>query len=306
MTPGKTSWPTKRSAACSWGDERDVAQLILYGLIYGGIIALGAIGLTLIARILRFSHFAHGDMMALGAYLALLFRVTLGFPMWASAISAVVATAVAAVAIDRLFYKPLRRTGPTILLIASVGVALVLRHLIQFFWGAAPQVYQRGVERPWIIWGLRIRPVQVWILLMAVLLVVGVWLFLQKTKMGKAMRAMADNMDLAAVSGIDTERMIVGTWVLGAALAAAAGIMLGLDTQLRPAMGWLMLLPLFAAAILGGLGNPYGAIAGGMIIALAQELSTLVFNTAYKPAVSFVLMVLLLLLRPQGLFGGKA
>jgi len=148
--------------------------------------------------------------------------------------------------------------------------------------------------------------VQVWILLMAVLLVVGVWLFLQKTKMGKAMRAMADNMDLAAVSGIDTERMIVGTWVLGAALAAAAGIMLGLDTQLRPAMGWLMLLPLFAAAILGGLGNPYGAIAGGMIIALAQELSTLVFNTAYKPAVSFVLMVLLLLLRPQGLFGGKA
>jgi len=283
-----------------------VAQLILYGLIYGGIISLGAIGLTLIARILRFSHFAHGDMMALGAYLALLFRVTLGFPMWASAIIAVVATAVAAVAIDRLFYKPLRRTGPTILLIASVGVALVLRHLIQFFWGAAPQVYQRGVERPWIIWGLRIRPVQAWILVLAVLLVVGAWLFLQKTKMGKAMRAMADNMDLAAVSGIDTERMIVWTWVLGAALAAAAGIMLGLDTQLRPAMGWLMLLPLFAAAILGGLGNPYGAIAGGMIIALAQELSTLVFNTAYKPAVSFVLMVVLLLLRPQGLFGGKA
>jgi len=283
-----------------------VAQLILYGLIYGGIISLGAIGLTLIARILRFSHFAHGDMMALGAYLALLFRVTLGLPMWAAAIIAVVSTAVAAIAIDRLFYKPLRRMGPTILLIASVGVALVLRHVIQFFWGAAPQVYQRGVERPWIVWGLRIRPVQAWILVMAVLLVVGVWLFLQKTKTGKAMRAMADNMDLAAVSGIDTERMIVWTWVLGASLAAAAGIMLGLDTQLRPAMGWLMLLPLFAAAILGGLGNPYGAIAGGMIIALAQELSTLVFNTAYKPAVSFVLMVLLLLLRPQGLFGGKA
>jgi len=283
-----------------------VAQLILYGLIYGGIISLGAIGLTLIARILRFSHFAHGDMMALGAYLALLFRVTFGLPMWVSAVCSVALTAAAAVAIDRIFYKPLRRTSPAILLIASVGVALVLRHLIQLFWGAAPQVYQRGVERSLVFWGLRIRPVQVWILVMAVVIVVAVWLFLQKTKLGKAMRAMADNMDLAAVSGIDTERMVIWTWVLGAALAAAAGIMLGLDTQLRPAMGWLMLLPLFAAAILGGLGNPYGAIAGGMVIALAQELSTLVFNTAYKPAVSFVLMVLLLLLRPQGLFGGKA
>ena len=282
-----------------------MAQLLLYGVIYGGIISLGAIGVTLIARILRFSHFAHGDMMALGAYFALFFRVTMGLPMWVSAVLAVGFTAAAAVLIDRLFYRPLRRTSPAILLIASVGVALVVRHLIQFFWGAAVQVYQQGVERPYIIWGLRIRPVQVWILVMAVVLVAGVWLFLQKTRIGKAMRAMADNMDLAAVSGIDTERMIVWTWVLGAALAAAAGIMLGLDTQLRPGMGWFMLLPVFAAAILGGLGNPYGAIAGGMIIGLSQELSTLVFNTAYKPAVSFVLMVLLLLLRPQGLFGGK-
>ncbi len=283
-----------------------MAQLILYGLIYGGIISLGAIGLTLLVRILKFSHFAHGDMMALGAYLTLLFRVTMGLPMWLSVALAVILTAVAAVLIDRIFYKPLRRTSPAILLIASVGVALVLRHLIQFFWGAAPQVYQRGVERPYIVWGLRIRPTQVWILVMAVVLVIAVWLFLQKTKTGKALRAMADNMDLAAVSGIDTERMVVWTWVLGAALAAAAGIMLGMDTQLRPAMGWLMLLPIFAAAILGGLGNPYGAIAGGMIIALSQELSTMFINTAYKPAVAFVLMVLLLLVRPQGLFGGKA
>src|SRR5690606_8264053 len=107
------------------------------------------------------------------------------------------------------------------------------------------------------------------------------------------------------VSGIDTERMIVWTWVLGAALAAAAGIMLGIDTQLRPVMGWITLLPLFAAAILGGVGNPYGAIVGGMVIGMSQELSTVFINTAYKPAVAFVLMVLLLLLRPQGLFGTK-
>lgn len=282
-----------------------VKQLIVYGLIYGGIISLGAIGLTLIFRILRFGHFAHGDMMTLGAYLALFFKATAGWPMWAAALASLVITPMAAVLIDRLLYKPLRRTTPAILLIASVGMALFLRHLVQFIWGAQVQVYNPGIERPLLIWGVRIRPSQIWIIVMAVVLVFLVWVFLQKTKFGKAMRAMADNMDLAAVSGIDTDRMITWTWVLGAVLAAAAGIMLGIDTQLRPVMGWIMLLPLFAATILGGVGNPYGAIAGGMIIGMSQELSTMYINTAYKPAVAFVLMVLLLLLRPQGLFGAK-
>lgn len=280
-------------------------QLLVYGLIYGGIISLGAIGLTLIFRILRFAHFAHGDMMTLGAYLALFFKATVGWPMWAAAAGSLVLTSLAAVFIDRVLYKPLRRTTPAILLIASVGMALFLRHLVQFIWGAQVRVYNPGIERPLLLWGVRIRPTQLWIIVMAVVLVVVVWLFLQKTKFGKAMRAMADNMDLAAVSGIDTERMIVWTWVLGAVLAAAAGIMLGLDTQLRPVMGWITLLPLFAAAILGGVGNPYGAIVGGMIIGMSQEMSTMIINTAYKPAVAFVLMVLLLLLRPQGLFGAK-
>lgn len=280
-------------------------QLLIYGLIYGGIISLGAIGLTLIFRILRFAHFAHGDMMTLGAYLALFFKATVGWPMWAAAAGSLVLTPLAAVFIDRVLYKPLRRTTPAILLIASVGMALFLRHLVQFIWGAQVRVYNPGIERPLLLWGVRIRPTQLWIIVMAVVLVVVVWLFLQKTKFGKAMRAMADNMDLAAVSGIDTERMIVWTWVLGAVLAAAAGIMLGLDTQLRPVMGWITLLPLFAAAILGGVGNPYGAIVGGMIIGMSQEMSTMIINTAYKPAVAFVLMVLLLLLRPQGLFGAK-
>lgn len=280
-------------------------QLIVYGLIYGGIISLGAIGLTLIFRILRFAHFAHGDMMTLGAYLALFFKATVGWPMWAAAAASLVLTPVAAVAVDRVLYKPLRRTTPAILLIASVGMALFLRHLVQFIWGAQVQVYNPGIERPLLLLGVRIRPTQIWIIVMAVALVFLVWLFLQKTKFGKAMRAMADNMDLAAVSGIDTERMIVWTWVLGAVLAAAAGIMLGIDTQLRPVMGWITLLPLFAAAILGGVGNPYGAIVGGMIIGMSQEMSTMLINTAYKPAVAFVLMVLLLLLRPQGLFGTK-
>ncbi|REJ35041.1 MAG: amino acid ABC transporter permease [Bacillota bacterium] len=282
-----------------------VKQLIVYGLIYGGIISLGAIGLTLIFRILRFGHFAHGDMMTLGAYLALFFKATAGWPMWAAALASLVITPMAAVLIDRLLYKPLRRTTPAILLIASVGMALFLRHLVQFIWGAQVQVYNPGIERPLLIWGVRIRPSQIWIIVMAVVLVFLVWVFLQKTKFGKAMRAMADNMDLAAVSGIDTERMITWTWVLGAVLAAAAGIMLGIDTQLRPVMGWIMLLPLFAATILGGVGNPYGAIAGGMIIGMSPELSTKYITTAYKPPGALVRVVLLLPVRAQGLFGAK-
>ncbi|MEZ5591477.1 MAG: branched-chain amino acid ABC transporter permease [Gammaproteobacteria bacterium] len=151
-------------------------------------------------------------------------------------------------------------------------------------------------------WGLRIKPDHVTILLVAVIAVVLLHLFLQKTRIGKAMRALADNADLARISGINTVAVMRWTWVMGAILAALAGFLLGLDTRIQPEMGWYILLPVFAAAILGGIGKPYGAIAGGFIIGLAQELSTLVISPAYKPAVAFALMVLILLWRPTGIF----
>jgi branched-chain amino acid transport system permease protein/neutral amino acid transport system permease protein len=153
--------------------------------------------------------------------------------------------------------------------------------------------------------GVKIRPDQILILITVFGLVALLHLFLQKTKLGKAMRATADNMELALVSGIDTERVIIMTWGIGGALAAAGGILYGIDVQLHPYMGWNFLIPLFAATILGTVGNIYGALVGGLVIGVAQQVSTAFMMPTYKPAVAFILMILILLVRPKGIFGGK-
>lgn len=284
----------------------DVVQLLIYGIVLGCILALGAIGVSLIFGILRFAHFAHGDLMTLGAYFAFTVTAGLSLPMLPAFLLALVATAAVSIGIDRSLYNRLRGGSPVVLLISSVGVALMLRSLIQMIWGTSNQVYRSGVEPSWILaGGLRIQPTQVMIVAGAVILVVLLHLFLQRTRLGKAMRAMSDNADLARLSGIDTDRVVIWTWVIAGGLAAAAGIFLGMDTRLHPIMGWKLLLPVFAAAIFGGIGRPYGAIAGALVIGLAQELSTLVISPAYKPAVAFALMVIMLVWRPTGLFRGR-
>lgn len=282
----------------------DFLQVCLYGVVLGSILTLGAIGVSLIYGILRFAHFAHGDMMALGAYFAFSLVVGLGFPIWASAPFAIAGAALAAISVDQTVYRRLRRASPVILLISSFGIAIALRSVIQLIWGPHNQVYEKGIQIPWRVGDLVVKPDHLWIVLGAVTLVIALHLFLTRTKTGKAMRAMSDNMDLALVSGIPAERVIMATWAVGGGLAAVAGIFLGMDTRLHPVMGWSVLLPVFAAAILGGIGRPYGAIAGGMVIGLAMELSTLVIDPTYKPAVAFALMVLMLIIRPQGLFKG--
>ena len=192
-----------------------------------------------------------------------------------------------------------------ILLISSFGVALILRSLIQLIWGGDQQVYRRGIQRSLTWAGLSIKPDQITIVLGAVILVLALHLFLQYTRTGKAMRAMADNVDLAQVTGINTEQIVMWTWVLGAITACAAGVFLGLDTRLHPTMGWRLLLSIFAAAILGGIGKPYGAIAGGLLLGIASELSTLFISPAYKSAVAFAILVVMLIVRPTGLMGGR-
>jgi branched-chain amino acid transport system permease protein/neutral amino acid transport system permease protein len=283
----------------------DLLQLAIYGVVSGSILTLGAIGVSLIFGILRFAHFAHGDLMTLGAYFAFSMVVGLGFPVWASAPFAVAGAALAAMAIDQTVYRRLRRASPIILLISSFGIAIALRSVVQLIWGPHNQVYASGIQLPWRIGDIVIKPDHVWIVAGAVVLVTALHLFLTRTKMGKAMRAMSDNMDLALVSGIPSERVIMVTWAVGGGMAAVAGIFLGMDTRLHPVMGWSLLLPVFAAAILGGIGRPYGAIAGGMVIGLAMEMSTIVIDPTYKPAVAFALMVLMLVVRPQGLFKGN-
>jgi branched-chain amino acid transport system permease protein/neutral amino acid transport system permease protein len=282
----------------------DFLQLVIYGIVLGSILTLGAIGVSMIFGILRFAHFAHGDLMTSGAYIGLSFIVATGLPAWWALPAGMIGAALLAVAIDQLLYRRIRRTQPVILLISSFGIALVLRSLVQMIWGPDNQNYSTGIQIPWRVGEFIIKPDHVWIVLSAVLLVTALHLFLTRTRMGKAMRAMSDNMDLALVTGIPAERVVIWTWVMGGALAAAAGVFLGIDTRLHPVMGWTVLLPVFAAAILGGIGRPYGAIVGGMVIGLAMEVSTLVIEPAYKPAVAFALMVGTLLVRPQGIFKG--
>ena len=283
----------------------DLLQLLIYGVVLGSILSLGAIGVSLTFGILRFANFAHGDLMSLGAYLAFTFVVILKWPFWLSLVLACAATGMITIVVDGLVFRNLRRRPPVILLISSFGVALIFRSLIQLIWGADQRVYRQGIQRSLTWSGLSIKPDQITIVLGAILLVLALHLFLQYTRTGKAMRAMADNVDLAQVTGIDTEQIVIWTWVLGAVMACAAGVFLGLDTRLHPTMGWRLLLSIFAAAILGGIGKPYGAIAGGLLLGLASELSTLFISPAYKSAVAFAILVIMLIVRPTGLLGGR-
>ncbi len=282
----------------------DFLQLVIYGVVLGSILTLGAIGVSMIFGILRFAHFAHGDLMTSGAYFGLSFIIVSGLPVWWALPAGMIGTAALAVFIDQVLYRRIRRTQPVILLISSFGIALVLRSAVQIIWGPDNQNYTTGIQIPWRVGDFRIKPDHVWIVLSALVLVAALHLFLTRTRMGKAMRAMSDNRDLALITGIPAERVVMMTWIMGGAMAAAAGVFLGIDTRLHPVMGWSVLLPVFAAAILGGIGRPYGAIAGGMIIGLAMEVSTMIIEPAYKPAVAFAIMVATLLVRPQGIFKG--
>jgi len=300
-------------------------ELVVYGIVFGSIISLGAIGLTLVFGIIRFANFAHGDLMSSGAYFALFmvtgllswigvpdttfgslsfgWRMLIAFPVSMFMVGCV------AIAADRILYRKLRnnKSSPVMLAMSSLGVAFIIRMLILIFWGADSLFYRPGLMRPALELplGVKIRPDQILILFVVFSLVVLLHLYLQKTKMGKAMRATADNMELALVSGIDTERVIILTWGVGGALAAAGGILYGIDVQVHAYMGWNFLIPLFAATILGTIGNMWGALVGGLVIGVAQQVSTAFLLSTYKPAVAFMLMILILLFRPKGIFGGK-
>lgn len=285
----------------------ELLQYLVNGLILGSIIALTAIGLSLVYGILNLANFAHGDYLTFGAYLAFFYSFTLGMNIFLAFLVAVATASMMGVIIDKLVWKPMRERGAglIVLLITSIGVAFVLRNLILVLWGSSLRTYGFRIEEGISFLGARVTQIQIWIILAAFAIMFLVHYLLSYTKLGKAMRATADNVDLARVSGIDVDRVITWTWVIAAALAAVGGIMLGLDTHIKPVMGWSLLLPIFAAVILGGVGNPYGAMAGGMVIGMAQELSVAFLPPHYKPAVAFGIMIIILFLRPRGIFGGR-
>lgn len=283
------------------------------GLTIGSVYALGAVGISMIFGILRFAHFAHGDLMTIGGYgvLTAVWFIPI-HPLLLLPFGMALAI-VAALAVDRFFYRPLRQLPTIYTVIASFGVALIFRSLAQLFWSSGNQVFVPGVRPPVVLFDtFRISALHAQVIILTLIIAVALHFFLTRSKLGRAMRAVSDEPELASVAGLDTERVVRWTWVIGAALAAAAGVFAGMDTSMHPNLGWNLLLAMFAAAVLGGIGKPMGAIAGGLIIGIAEETVTYTWfggepliSPSYKSAVAFFIMVALLLFRPQGLFKGR-
>ena len=300
-------------------------DLMVNGLFLGAIISLGAVGLSLVFGILKFAHIAHGDFMTLGAYIGFFLMAdlfprlrldatglgpfTFGYPLLLAIPIVAVAVAAMAIALDLGVYRRLRDRGVSLVVLAmtSLGLAIALRGLVQIIWSGETRQYPRLSKNFYQLpMDVRIPPDNIFIAALALVLVVALYWYLTRTKMGKAMRATSDNAELARVSGINTQRVIWWTWAVGAVLAATAGVLLAVfQAQLVPIMGWRFLLPLFAAVIMGGIGNPYGAFAGAMIIGVSAEVSTQWLNPTYKPAIAFAIMIGVLLVRPRGIFGAR-
>jgi neutral amino acid transport system permease protein len=284
----------------------DTLQLIFNGLAVGSIIALAAVGLTLTYGILKLSNFAHGDFMTLGAYMAWLANDN-GVNIWIAIAVGMVGTVIAMFISELLLWKPMRdrRATSTTLIIISIGLALFIRNGILFIWGGSNQRYDLPIVQAVAVGNIRIAFDRLLVIGLAVVAIAVLHFILQNTKIGKAMRAVADNIDLARVSGINVERVVLWTWVINGILTALGGVMFGLITGgVRPNMGWFLILPMFASVILGGIGNPYGAIAGGLVIGIAQEVSVPWLGADYKLGVALLFTIVILLIRPQGLFRG--
>lgn len=281
------------------------AQTGLNGLAFGAIYALGAIGLTLVYGILKLVNFAQGDFLTFGAYMAFLASVTWALPFPLAVVFAIAVTALLGVAFDRTMWGPMRRkrAGMLQLLLMSIGLALVLRNVIQFSWGS--EIRQLDVDPFSTVSfiGLRIGETQLIALIVGIVVLLGIGLMLRFATLGKRMRALSDNLELAETSGIDTKRVITYTWILAAGLAGLAGALLGAIANVQPELGFRQLLPIFATVILGGIGNAFGALVAGLTLGLVIEWSTLVIEPRWKLAVGFVVLILVLIVRPQGIFG---
>jgi neutral amino acid transport system permease protein len=286
-----------------------MAQLIVNGLITGSILALAAVGATLIFGIQRIPNFAQGDFLTIGAYAAFVVNVVIGQHLVFAAVGAMAAVAVFAVAAHFVLFRPLRDRGTVAIALVSVGLGLLIRNVIAIV--AGPQVRSFNVNQSEVVTlgTIRLSPGQAIAVAVALVVAPLVALFLARTPLGKQMRAVADNRDLAAVAGIDIERMAVYVWILAGALAGLAGVMLGLGQgAFDPNMGLGPLFLIFTAVVLGGIGSAYGALVAGLVLGLAMELSTwdALFgglDSKYKPVLAFAVLILLLLYRPQGLFG---
>jgi neutral amino acid transport system permease protein len=298
-----------------FGDEagRDVAsgfergvRLTVQGVRFGLIIAMCAVGLSLIFGTTRLTNFSHGEMVTFGALMAFLFNVTFGWNMLIAAPLAIAVSVVAGASYDRFFWRPLRNRGTSLvsMLVISIGASIVFRYIFNFQYGGFNRAYdQWTLQDPLEFGPISIVPRDLIGMALSAAVLVVVALFLQRTRMGKATRAVADNRDLAESSGIDVERVINFVWAAGAGLAALGGILQGLSEQVNWQMGFQLLLLMFAGVTLGGLGTAYGALVGSMVVGVVHEVSTLWIPSEFKTVTALGILILILLVRPQGILG---
>lgn len=285
-----------------------IQQLILNGIIAGSIYALIAIGFTIIYRTVKFFHFAHGVVYTTGAYLAYTLFILLGINPLVSFFLSITLTALLGIAIDRFVYYPLRkRNAPNLVyLIASFGVFIFIQNLLQLIFGAQILTLRTGpIKEGHQILGAVITDIQILIIAVSFVLFAIGWLFIQKTKLGKAIRAVADDPIGARVVGINSERIILFVFAIGSALAGAAGILISLETNIEPTMGMNAILKGIVASIVGGIGNIPGALLGGLFIGLAENLGIWKIQAGWKDTIAFAILIIFLLFRPSGIMGIK-
>ncbi len=286
-------------------------QIIINSVVTGSIYVLIAIGLTIVYRVLKFANFSHAELVTFGAYMAYIVNVSFGMNLIYGALAAFFLTGTLGIATDRLVFKKLRNNGSNVIsmMIASIGIGLVLRQSIQEIWGPN-QVWYDIETRTFEIFGGSITEMQVYIILTSVALILILHFMFTETRLGKAMRGVSDNPQLAMASGIDTEKILLWVWFIGGGLAGMGGVFRGADTRLVPLLGWEMILPAFAVVILGGIGSFYGVILAAYILGFAENfgvliLSDLSISTGYRPAIAFIILIIVLILRPSGIMGKK-
>ncbi len=298
-------------------------QSFIDGILVGSVVSLGAIGLTMVMHTLRFANFSHAELLSLGAYTALVWDAVFSaivLPLksaigplsmsWALALAVPISfiiTGCSAVLIDRFIFKRIRENGEELSMVfASFGVALIIRNVIALVFGLKTKLYSDDIVMAILLSSdplVMIKPDQVFVLGLTFVIMILLHLVLAHTTFGYSLRAVAENPSLAQVVGVNLTRMITITWIVGGGLAAVAGILYGLTNQITPIIGKNLVLPIFAATIVGGIGSIYGAVVGGFLVGIASSFALLILPSGYSPAVPFLIIICVLFIRPNGIFG---
>ena len=303
----------------------DVVQILINTLVRAAELSLLAIGLTMVFDILKFANFAHPDYAVLGAFFAYVFNRILSMNLFFAVILAAFVTGWVGILIDQAIFKRLRKSGakPVTVMIASMGTAIALRNLMRLIWTSRTKTYAIPLQKPLEILGARITSHQIGIIVTGLVSMIIFHLLLHRTTFGKALRAISDNSELASACAIDSEKMIKWMWFLASAYGVIGGSMIAMEHLLYPRLGFDIIIPVFCATILGGIGNPYGAMLGALTLALAENLilaldlaplinlggffnvGSIQISTGYKPAISFMILIIVLLFKPTGILRKK-